>query len=728
MTTVPPPEVCQEPGATGSTIQRHEHEAAPCVVDGPLALQGRPGRVPKALHHLGFACRDVEEGLEWVGRLYEITCVGEIVYDELQQTTVCMVETENGVRVELVAGPRVEGLVRQGVSLYHTAFTVPDLDRAIEELKGAGATLVTSPRPAVLFGGRRVAFLSTVLGLFELIESLPSGAAEPAVSLRPPVPTTSTIMVAATFTAEPLGGVLEFWLGELGEDARVAFAPGGHLFSQILDERGALARNPVGRNVVFVRMCDLIPEAPASDSGAQAVASDLIRAVQTAARRNPAPWVVCLCPSPEPGDPRRAEALREEEERIVAELSREGNVYVIPHWKLLDLYPVERWADPVGDALGRIPYSREFFAAAGTAVARTLYSLGAPVRKVIVVDCDNVLWTGVCAEDGAEHVVIDRHRLEMQRLLLDRYANGMLLCMCSKNAEADVLAVLDRPEMLLRREHFASYRINWKPKHENLRDLAEELGFLHESLVFIDDSPIECAEVRDQLPAIVVVQVPAEADAASRHLRHTWALDTHTPTREDEERNRMRRDEVRRREAVHEAFSFEDFYSQLGLTVEMEPLSAETLARAAQLTRRTNQFNFTLLRRTEAQLAEFASQDRYLCRIVRVSDRFGDYGLVGLVIVVVEPPLACMDTFLLSCRALGRGVEHRMLAGIAREARSAGCDTLEFSYVSSARNAPARAFLAEVLPPGAAMTESTVRIPLEHAGAVVFQPGRNDLH
>lgn len=712
MTTVPSPVACQDPGAAGSAT-----------------LPGRPGRVSKTLHHLGFACRDVDEGLEWVGRLYEVTSVGEIVYDELQQASVCMVETGNGVRVELVAGPRVEGLVRQGVSLYHTAFTVPDLDCAIEELKGAGATLVASPRPAVLFGGRRVAFLSTLLGLFELIETVPSGAAETTAPRRPSMPNTRTIMVAGTFTAEPVGSVLEFWLGEFGDNARVTFAPSGQLFSQILDERGALARNDGGTNILFVRMSDLIPEAPASGPfSAATVASDLIRVVQTAARRSPGPLVVCLCPSPESGEPRRAEALREEEERIVAELSREGNVYVVPHWQLLALYPVERWADSVGDALGRIPYSREFFAAAGTAVARVLYSLDAPVRKAIVVDCDNMLWTGVCAEDGAENVVIDRHRLEIQRLLLDRYANGMLLCMCSKNIEADVLAVLDRPEMLLRREHFTSYRINWRSKHENLRDLAEELGFMHESLVFIDDSPIECAEVRDQLPAIVTVQVPPEADAASRHLRCTWALDTHKPTREDGERNRMRRDEERRREAVHEAFSFEAFYSQLGLMVEMEPLSAANMARAAQLTRRTNQFNFSLVRRSEAQLAELVSQPRHLCRIVRVSDRFGDYGLVGLVIVGLEPPLACMDTFLLSCRALGRGVEHRMLAEIAGEARAEGCDTLEVRYVSSARNAPAGAFLAEVLPPGVVMTGNTVRIPLEHAGAVVFQPSRSVLH
>jgi len=126
----------------------------------------------------------------------------------------------------------------------------------------------------------------------------------------------------------------------------------------------------------------------------------------------------------------------------------------------------------------------DFFVALGTMIISVLYSLTGPLRKVIVLDCDNTLWTGVCAEDGVDGVIIDEHRRSIQEFLLERYQHGMLLCLCSKNLEADVFAFFDRPEMILRMEHLAAHRINWKPKHENFRGLADELRLSYENSYF----------------------------------------------------------------------------------------------------------------------------------------------------------------------------------------------------------------------------------------------------
>ena len=184
------------------------------------------------------------------------------------------------------------------------------------------------------------------------------------------------------------------------------------------------------------------------------------------------------------------------EERLVGELGE------VPGLSLLrpddfDLYPVADYHDPQRDQLGHIPYTPLFFAALGTILARRIHALLNPPHKVVVLDCDNTLWKGVVGEEGVAGITIPTAWMGLQRFMVELAGKGFLLCLCSKNDEPDVLEVFDRrPDMVLRRDHLVSWRINWQPKSQNIRSLAQELNLGLDSFIFLDDNPVECAEVR----------------------------------------------------------------------------------------------------------------------------------------------------------------------------------------------------------------------------------------
>jgi malonyl CoA-acyl carrier protein transacylase len=275
----------------------------------------------------------------------------------------------------------------------------------------------------------------------------------------------------------------------------------------------------------------------------------------------------------------------------------------------------------------------------------------------------------------------------------------VLVCLCSKNEEPDVWRVFDtRPELGLRRDRVVAAMINWLPKSQNLRTLAGRLNLGLDSFVFLDDNPVECAEVRANCPEVLTIEWPHDSDRALRLLDHIWEFDPGRSTKEDARRTELYKEEFRRQEARAETLTFEDFIKSLGLEVDFAPLSPDDLRRSAQLTLRTNQFNFTTIRREEADLQALVAAGRHEIRTVRVRDRFGDYGLVGLVIAERGADAWALDTFLLSCRVLGRGVEHQILADLGTMAATAGAASVTLRLETTARNTPARAFLESVIP------------------------------
>ncbi len=300
----------------------------------------------------------------------------------------------------------------------------------------------------------------------------------------------------------------------------IKFAPYDQVFQQLLDPASLLSTNRRGLNVVLIRLFDWETLPPASSHPGPSTfghaikhnANEFIRAVQAAAGRGGAPIMICFCPPPQVvvGDPLRSQVVADLEIALAGALNGLDGVYVTTTRELSRLYPVEDYDDPASEELGRIPYSPMFFTAVATLVARRFHALQRPPCKVIVLDCDQTLWSGVCGEDGPTGVRLDPPRVALQQFMKRQMEAGKLLAICSKNDEADVNAVFGKgAPMPLKREDFAAWRVNWRPKSENLKAIADELKLGLDSFVFIDDNPVECA-VEAHCPEALTLQLPED--------------------------------------------------------------------------------------------------------------------------------------------------------------------------------------------------------------------------
>jgi FkbH-like protein len=313
---------------------------------------------------------------------------------------------------------------------------------------------------------------------------------------------------------------------------------------------------------------------------------------------------------------------------------------------------------------------------------------------VIVLDCDQTLWKGVCGEDGPDGIAIDPPRRFLQEFMVRQYQSGVLLCICSKNNEPDVWEVFDRrPEMPLKREHFVAWRINWEPKSSNIKSLAQELQLGSDSFVFVDDDPVVCSEVQTNAPEVLILNLPADAGQIPDYLENYWAFDHLSITAEDLKRSDMYRQNAERHRLLEKSANLSDFLQSLELKCEISEMGEENLSRVAQLTQRTNQFNATTIRRNESEIRKIINESGARCLVVHVRDRFGDYGLVGAIIFFTRPNELEVDTFLLSCRALGRGVEHRMIAALGGIALEAHLRSVTVRFVETKKNRPVSDFL-----------------------------------
>jgi FkbH-like protein len=322
-------------------------------------------------------------------------------------------------------------------------------------------------------------------------------------------------------------------------------------------------------------------------------------------------------------------------------------------------------------------------------------------RKCLVLDLDNTLWGGVVGEDGPTGIALGQEApgsayRAFQEAILGLWKRGVILAINSKNNEQDALEVLERhPEMILRPQHFAAMRINWLDKATNLRAIAEELNIGIDSMVFIDDNPAECALMRSALPEVLTVQLPADPALYRRLLLDMTDFDTLALTEEDRQRGMLysQRRERQHWESQH-ADALDGYLAELGLVVEVARADDFAIPRIAQLIGKTNQFNLTTRRHTESDVRRFAAVDDHIVLMARVRDRFGDHGLVGAAILIQQDSLWIVDTLLLSCRVLGRGVETAVLSAIVAAAREDGTATLRGLFIPTSKNEPARDFYA----------------------------------
>lgn len=541
------------------------------------------------------------------------------------------------------------------------------------------------------------------------------------------------VVISATFTAEPVAPYLLWWGERFGTKMRVSFAPYHQVFQELLDPESTLRRHD-GLRFILLRPEDWGNRDGTPDAAAFAdqVDREVDRFIDLAGNLGPGTVVGTFPPSPAISQNKvLSQRIHWAVGKIEQAVSTMAGCAYVDFSLIQSHYGLAgRIHDPVGYAQGKIPYTETYFSAAAVSMMRTIHRMTRPPFKVIVLDCDNTLWKGVCGEDGAHNVSVTGGFEFLQRLMVDKHDQGFLIALCSKNNEADVWEVFDNHGgMVLTRAHVVAHRINWEPKSANIRSLAAELNLSLSSFIFIDDSGVEIDQVRDALPEVFALRLPENHDHFEPFFRHVWAFDKTGVTREDKQRTRMYKAEKERNAFRETSSSMASYLANLDLKMTVYPVTEPLYERVAQLTKRTNQFNCSAIPRSASDIRGLASRPDVFCRAVSVSDRYGEYGITGVVIAFVQGAAIVADTFLLSCRVLGRGVEHALLRVLRDFCVEKNIPTLSLRVVETGKNAPALSFVNAVgfkwavLDNGEGMVERSVAEPILGAGHITIRFG-----
>jgi FkbH-like protein len=331
------------------------------------------------------------------------------------------------------------------------------------------------------------------------------------------------------------------------------------------------------------------------------------------------------------------------------------------------------------------------------AIARSLASmigcmLGR-VKKVLVLDLDNTLWGGVIGDDGLEKIQIGKETAvaeaytAFQEYCLALRERGVLLAVCSKNHPDTARSGFTHPDTILKLEHFSSFQANWQPKHENIETIARELNLGLDSFVFVDDNPAERAIVAAQLPAVTVPDVGSEVSRFPAILQAGRYFEAVSLSKEDMERAASYAANAERTAREAKFADYGEYLDSLGMTAEIEPFQSVYLERITQLINKTNQFNLTTRRYTSAEVESIARDPNYIALYGKLTDTFGDNGLISVIIGRREGPGLHLDLWIMSCRVLKRDMEIAMLDVLVEQARAAGVSKIIGTYLRTPKNA-----------------------------------------
>lgn len=360
--------------------------------------------------------------------------------------------------------------------------------------------------------------------------------------------------------------------------------------------------------------------------------------------------------------------------------------------RLLDARGLDKTYDGRNQLLYRQPYRRALVDEMASELLAVINSASIAAPKVLALDADNTLWGGIVGEDGISGIAIGgtfpgNAFREFQLAVKALERRGIMLAIVSKNDAAAVDEVFeDREEMVLTKADIAAWRVNWTNKSTNLKEIADELNIGLDSIVFVDDSDFEVEEVRTALPMVRIIQVPEDPEDIPGILAESGLFRNLSATAEDGARTAMMQTE-QKRTAAAEVLSHEEFLASLELQVTIDVDEEQSLGRITQLINKTNQFNLTTVRRSEAEVQALMRSDDHRVYSASVSDRFGSYGLVGVAIVDAHDPDAHeVDSLLMSCRVLRRGVESSILNVVCGNAHDEGAQRIRGRFEPTAKN------------------------------------------
>jgi FkbH-like protein len=371
------------------------------------------------------------------------------------------------------------------------------------------------------------------------------------------------------------------------------------------------------------------------------------------------------------------------------------NVKVLDINNFIQNYPFEQLIDWRYYFISKLPFSPKLIENFRIWFHNQVESIHLKRKKCIIFDLDNTLWSGILGEDGIDGIKIGGEYpgnvfLEFQNSLLEISKSGIILAVCSKNNEKDVIDVWEKnPFLAIRKEHISAYRINWKNKSDNINELARELNIGLDSIVFIDDNPAERELVKQLLPMVVTPdfpQQPYELPVFVNMIIDKY-FKIYSLTDEDKTKVEQYRSNSERAVLQKKYSNFSDYLKSLEIEIQLQEANSFNIPRIAQMSQKTNQFNLTSKRYTEVDIFSFLEHgDIVYC--INVKDKFGDNGITGLAILELkrENGEAIVDSFLLSCRILGRGIEDAFLFLMLKKLKLEGFKTVYASYISTPKN------------------------------------------
>ncbi len=391
----------------------------------------------------------------------------------------------------------------------------------------------------------------------------------------------------------------------------------------------------------------------------------------------------------EPGDAAKIIALN----MGLAGLAKRGLCILLDTASLASTIGLDQWHDPVQWHLAKLPFAQNCLPVFGDYLCRLLGALKGKSRRCLVLDLDNTLWGGVLGDDGMDGIVLGHGNavgeafLAVQQTALALRDRGIVLAVCSKNDDARARqAFREHPEMLLKEEHITIFQANWEDKASNIEAIAKAMNLGLESFVFLDDNPAERAQVRAALPEVAVPELPQDPAFYPRVLLSAGYFDAVSFSDEDQSRVAQYQANAQRLEVQSKARNLGDYLDSLKMKLTVKSFDQASRARVTQLINKSNQFNLTTKRYTENQVAEIETDESLHTYHARLHDTFGDNGIISVVICREDGEVWDIDTWLMSCRVLGRRVEEAVLNTVTAAAKKAGVLYLRGHYIPSPRN------------------------------------------
>lgn len=383
------------------------------------------------------------------------------------------------------------------------------------------------------------------------------------------------------------------------------------------------------------------------------------------------------------------------QEQLESLCARRSNVRVFPYRSLMEQLGEEKAFSLKMWYMGRILHSGDAQKILCECILNKVRIEERIPKKVLLLDLDNTLWGGLAGEADHTPIVLSEDHSglaykNLQRVILQMQKQGVILGIVSKNNEEDVKGILaEHPHMVLRPECFAIQKVNWKPKHENIQEIAEELNLGLDSFVFFDDNETERQLIRDMLLQVTVPDFPSKPEELAGTMAAIYAkyFDKAVMTAEDEEKTKQYADNAKRNKLQQSAGNFADYLKQLAITMERVDAGAN-MERLTQLVNKTNQFNLTTVRYSQTQMQQVLEDESRKVYFYRVGDCFGDNGLVAAVIVDCHEEVPVIEEFVMSCRIMGKNIEDAVMADVEQDLRASGYQRLRGMYIPTAKNKP----------------------------------------